>query len=292
MSERVLVGDIGGTNSRWAIFDGTLGPVSVTKTRDAHSLGQAAHQFLQGRDVQACCVAVAGPVENGKAVLTNADWVADPGAMGVPTRILNDLEGAAYGVGLLEQHDVHWPLGVSPHVGDTLVLGVGTGFGGAVIQDGQVTPLEPGHEIFVPADGGDLDGLVLEGTTVEHLVSGPGLLRIVRHFGSKYPAPPDIPDANVSDWLLLNAETDPLAQVACHAFRQAFIDASVALADRWGAGRILYMGGVVEGWTEHLTRAGAWEEIGSRTGCHLGVVRHPYPGLLGAGRVGQSLIPS
>ena len=292
MSERVLVGDIGGTNSRWAIFDGSLGRVYKTKTRDARSLREAAEQFLQGRQVAACCVAVAGPVENGKATLTNADWLADPAAMSIPTRVMNDLEGAAYGVGLLKKEDVVWP-GASPdRAGVTLVLGVGTGFGGAVIQGESVTPLEPGHEPFLPADGGNLKGLIQPGTTVEHLLSGPGIVRMWRHFGPAFPKRPDISDADVSDWVVEHATIDPLAIAIRDAFCSAFVDASVVLAKRWNAARILYMGGVVEGWTGLLTSTKAWDKIERIAGCQVGVIQHPFPGLLGAGRLGQSLVGS
>ncbi len=290
MSKFVLVGDVGGTNSRWAIFDGSIGPVSVTKTRDARSLREAAQRYLQGRPVQSCCVAVAGPVVEGMATLTNADWVADPRALEVPTRVLNDLEGAAYGVDLLGPDDVLWPSGTPQNDGVCLVLGVGTGFGGALIRDGQVLSLEPGHEPLFSTAEGSMYGLLVSGTTVEDLVSGPGLVRVWSHVQAEMEGGPHLDDAEISDWVVANAGADPFAAEVSRVFRSALVDASVALAIRLGAKRVLFMGGVVQGWALHLTQTGSWTEIERRSGCTIGLIQHPYPALLGAGRVGRLLI--
>ena len=290
MSKRVLVGDIGGTNSRWAIFDGALGPVTVTRTRDARSLGEAAHQFLQGRTVDACCVAVAGPVEEGSATLTNADWIADPRAMSVPTRVLNDLEGAAYGVVGLAGEDIEWSGSGSSFAAKTLVLGVGTGFGGAVLDSDVVVPLEPGHDRLVPANPEIFYGLLDATTTVEDVVSGPGLVHMWEHFRIRLALQDTAEPTDLGEWLLANAEADAVAKAVCTAFRHALVDATVSLAGHWSVQRVVFMGGVIEGWFDYLGKVGAWEDIENRTGCVVGRIRHPYPGLLGAGLVGQSLI--
>ena len=290
MSKRVLVGDIGGTNSRWAFYDGELGPVTITKTADARSLGEAAHQFLAGRTMDACCVAVAGPVEKGAAKLTNADWVADPRAMSVPTRVLNDLEGAAHGVLALFGESIEWCGDVPKAVEKTLVLGVGTGFGGAVVDGDTVFPMEPGHDLFVPEDDAVFCGMVSPSTTVEHLVSGPGLVLMWEHFRRRQSVRNHERPADLGTWLVDNSVSDEVAAAVCTAFQTALIHATVTLARRCDVKSIVFMGGVVDGWSRHLAEAGVWEGIGKQAGCSVGRVAHPYPGLVGAGRVGLSLV--
>ena len=290
MSKRVLVGDVGGTNSRWAFFDGELGPVTVTKTRDARSLAEAAEQFLQGRTVDACCVAVAGPVEKGAAKLTNADWVADPSAMHVPTRVLNDLEGAAHGVVALRGESIEWNGSVPQGEERTLVLGVGTGFGGAVLDGDMVRPMEPGHDRFAPEDDAVFCGMVCSTTTVEHLVSGPGLVFMWEHFRRLQSVESDERPADLGAWLVENSRSDALATAVCEAFRTALVHATVTLARRCDVTSIVFMGGVIDGWCRHLAEAGVWDDIGQQAGCSVGRIAHPYPGLVGAGRVGLSLL--
>ena len=164
--EAVLVGDVGGTHSRWAIFDGELGPIDVSKTSTARSLVEAARPY-SGR-YRAAGVAVAGPVEQGKVVLTNADWRGSVSDLDVPVRLVNDLEAVAFSIPLLTARDIQWWGGRGESLERVLCLGIGTGFGGALFTPDDVIAMEPGHE---PLHGGFGD------QTVESVVSGLSLAR-------------------------------------------------------------------------------------------------------------------
>ncbi|MFC6929881.1 glucokinase [Actinomadura yumaensis] len=76
-----LVADVGGTNARFALIAGPgAAPerIGTLRTRDYPGLAEAAAAYLERHapDVRldAACLAVAGPVANGRFRLTNADW--------------------------------------------------------------------------------------------------------------------------------------------------------------------------------------------------------------------------
>ena len=81
----ILAGDIGGTNSRLAVFTGepNLLTESVTHNAAHPSLEAIVRAFLDAQpasiraQIDRACFGVAGPVENGEAVLTNARLTVD-----------------------------------------------------------------------------------------------------------------------------------------------------------------------------------------------------------------------
>jgi len=122
--------------------------------------------------VDACGVAVAGPVKDGRVALTNADWRGSEADVSKPTRFLNDLEAVAFAVPMLTDADLEWWTPPIDNPKRVLCVGVGTGFGGAVWTESEVVVMEPGHEILEGFDHFD------HPVTVEHVVSGPGLQRL------------------------------------------------------------------------------------------------------------------
>src|SRR5205823_3392160 len=80
-----LAGDIGGTNSRLAIFDSNFSKVheSVTKNAGRSSFTEIVKEFLKSapqdavKQIKKGCCGVAGPVANGKVTLTNLSWQLD-----------------------------------------------------------------------------------------------------------------------------------------------------------------------------------------------------------------------
>ena len=165
-SEPILVGDVGGTHSRWAIFRDDLGEVDVCKTAEARSLREAAKRYAG--QYRAAGVAVAGPVVDGRVTLTNADWSGSESDLAVPVRLVNDLEAVALSIPLLKAEDYQWWHGRGESLSRVLCLGIGTGFGGALYTHDGVVAMEPGHEPL----GGEF------GTqTVESVVSGVALGR-------------------------------------------------------------------------------------------------------------------
>lgn len=199
----VLAGDIGGTNSRLALFrDREDSPLFDRKypSADAPSLEAIVATFLdEAREVfgtrpapERATLAVAGPVAGGTSRITNLPWFVDARRLekqaGLRQVLLvNDFEAAAYGVTLLGAEHLA-PLGGGPRqpVGPVVVAGPGTGLGAAFLvwSEGQrrylVLPSEGGHGDFPPRTA--LEWGLLAFLTARHgrvsyerVLSGPGL---------------------------------------------------------------------------------------------------------------------
>ena len=157
-----LVADIGGTNTRVALADGREIVDSTIRrysNRDFAGLETVLRRYIadeNGVDPKAACVAVAGPVRDGRATMTNLDWTIDKETLGRATRaetvaILNDLQAQGHALGYIAAENIRTilegPAG-QPNAA-RLVVGVGTGFNAAPVFDLEqgrvVTPSESGH---------------------------------------------------------------------------------------------------------------------------------------------------
>ncbi|OSP56164.1 glucokinase [Pseudoruegeria sp. SK021] len=152
-----LVADVGGTNTRVAIFfDEDMTPTSVRRFRNAEfaSLEAVLKQYLADLDGVSCsaaCVAVAGPVRDGIGRMTNLDWVMDGATLCTATGaaqgfVINDLEAQGHA---LDDVDTRCVLGHGRPAAATstrLVVGLGTGFNAAPVH-----PVEDGSEFYVVA---------------------------------------------------------------------------------------------------------------------------------------------
>ena len=103
-----LVGDVGGTHTRLAIFDATgRAPLfeAVLASREHATFEEAAERFLHeagGAPPSVAALAVAAPIEKGTAAFTNLAWRLDERALARRLRIekvvlLNDLAASARG---------------------------------------------------------------------------------------------------------------------------------------------------------------------------------------------------
>lgn len=131
-----LVGDIGGTRARFALAEGGTireGSRQVLAGADFPTLDAALRHYLAGQGgprIAALCLAVAGPVSEGRAQLTNRDWVATEAGLRDLTGaarawLVNDMLalGAGAGGARLTRLRAGRPSG-----GQSLVVNVGTGF--------------------------------------------------------------------------------------------------------------------------------------------------------------------
>ncbi len=159
---RVLVADIGGTNTRVALAEGgRLVPGSVRRYRNAQFGGLEAvlGRFLEetgaGRPA-AACLAMAGPVHEGRGRLTNLAWTLDTEVLTAATGaetvdLLNDLQAQGHAIGHLSQEAMQVILPGPPPRLDApqLVVGIGTGFNAAPVYNtprGRLVPAsEAGH---------------------------------------------------------------------------------------------------------------------------------------------------
>ncbi len=199
-SDMILAGDIGGTNTRLALYRRDpvrADPVHRASFRNDEfaSVHEIVAKFLAATaQPTLACFGVAGLVDNGVCHLTNRNWTVSERAfsaqLGVPTILANDLAAAAVGV-------VHLPEGSFVGLqqgtrnwgrGNIAVVAPGTGLGqAAAIWDGvRHHPLatEAGHADFPPVSPIELElanwlrGRYGGHASIERVLSGPGLLDI------------------------------------------------------------------------------------------------------------------
>ncbi|MEO1238223.1 MAG: glucokinase [Pseudomonadota bacterium] len=194
-----LVADIGGTNTRVALSDGpSLRTDTVRRYKNSAFDGLEAvlSAFMQDFapcDVEGACIAVAGPVRDGKAHLTNRDWAIDADTVARPTgakiiSVLNDLAAQGHALGHIDEDQLRWLApGVASASPDRLVIGVGTGFNCAPVHDGAfgrlVSAAEAGHANLPIRTEEDLELLRFVETAhgfpaIEDVLSGRGLERV------------------------------------------------------------------------------------------------------------------
>ena len=164
----ILAGDVGGTKANLGLFeakDGKLARVNFKRfsSQAYPGLEQIMNEFLRDASgkVTSASFGIAGPVVNNTVKATNLPWMVDGAVLakelGIPrVRLLNDLEAAAYGVGVLEPSDMEvLHTGVSAPEANRVVIAAGTGLGeGILFWDGkQHVPMatEGGHADFAPA---------------------------------------------------------------------------------------------------------------------------------------------
>jgi glucokinase len=203
----LLVADIGGTNTRVALAEGRqILPDTIRRYSNAEfpGLESVLRRYIEdegGVDPKAACVAVAGPVRDGRATLTNLDWTIDKTTLMSATRaktvaILNDLQAQGHALGHLDPSVIR-PILAGPAVqahAARLVIGVGTGFNAAPVfetANGRlVPPSEAGHANLPIRTEADLRLCRYVETAhgfpgVEDVLSGRGLERAYAWLGDE-----------------------------------------------------------------------------------------------------------
>jgi glucokinase len=196
-----LVGDIGGTNARFARVSPDNGrPILASSffCADYPDIEAAIRAYLILQELPQpgrICLAVAGPVVDGRARMTNHNWEIDTAELarrfGCETAVINDFQAQALATTALDADEVEWlaePAGASRAPRDLggirLVAGPGTGFGvAALLADGTVLASEGGHIGFAPVTDHELAILSLFRTqhrrvSVERLLAGSGLANL------------------------------------------------------------------------------------------------------------------
>ena len=169
----LLVGDIGGTHTRLALFEykKTIKVIRENKFLSSNysSLISAIQTFIKNEDanIEAASFGVAGPVKNGRCQTTNIPWLIDIKEIADVLNIsnaylLNDLEANAYGISCLQDNDFYvlnqWDVKSS---GNACILAAGTGLGEAGLYfDGKkLSPFacEGGHADFGPQNDMEIE---------------------------------------------------------------------------------------------------------------------------------------
>ena len=198
----LLVGDIGGTKSRLAIFADNADPrrplaEEVLPSSRFSGIEALIRAFLKRTNLTAdrACFAIAGPVINGRATVTNLPWIAEAETLrrefGFRSlRLLNDLAATVRALPLLEPQEIHTLCPGEPAAqGVIAVIAPGTGLGEAFLTREGTRRLEHasegGHADFAPGSPLEMDLLrelrkEFDHVSCERVCSGPGLWRIYR----------------------------------------------------------------------------------------------------------------
>ena len=196
----ILAGDIGGTNTRMAVFeyDAQHPRVAVEEKYPSgkyNALHEIVAEFAQKHDceITRASFGVAGPVVSGKAKTPNLPWEVDSSRLAqvldLPrVGLINDLVANAYGIAWLGPDDVVViNEGDEGARGNAAVISPGTGLGEAgMYWDGRKHhpfASEGGHADYAPRD--DLEMELADHledrfgrVSYERVLSGPGLLNI------------------------------------------------------------------------------------------------------------------
>ncbi len=317
MNTPVLVGDIGGTNARFALAEpGEHRPRLIKPqtlpTADFASLQQAAGHYLAGIGIQPekAAIAVASPVRGDEIRLTNRAWSFNRSelaeALGLKhLTVLNDFGATARAVAALETGEFESLNGPerNPLQAPISVIGAGTGLGMALLVDcpahqWRVVETEGGHISYAPLGSEERrihDWLSARHgrVSVERALSGSGLAKIHAALAGDPPGKSDWPDQSLRDPADIVAAAiageDRAAREALARFCAILGSVAGDAALIHGAATLAISGGIVPRFIPFLKSSAFRERFldKGRFAAHLEqvqiiVVTHPEPGLLGA----------
>ncbi len=272
-----LVADIGGTNTRVALAEGTrLLPETVRKYRNAEypGLETVLRAFIAEEDGVDCigaCVAVAGPVRDGVGTLTNLDWKMDQETLARATQaetvsILNDLQAQGHALGHIAEENLREIVPTPEHspLAAKLVIGVGTGFNAAPVYTTAagrlVTPSEAGHANMPIRTETELRLCQFVETAhgfpaVEDVLSGRGLERVYRWLGHEAGDPAELSSADIMG--ALERGDDPRAEEAAKVFVRILgtVAGNLSLI-HLPFGGVFFSGGVARAFAPYLMQYG------------------------------------
>ncbi|MET0274972.1 MAG: glucokinase [Phenylobacterium sp.] len=307
-----LVGDVGGTNARFALVDaqGHVRNPRIFAAKDYASITDVIAEYLNTtagkKRPPRAVIAVAGPVVDGEIEFTNLDWQISEGDLLAhfefeAVKLINDFAAQALACPRLHPEELR-PIG--PKIrgasdAPVLVLGAGTGFGVAALvraERGDVAiATEGGHAGFAPGDEVEMEvwkrlaarhGRV----SVERLLSGPGLYDLYKALGDIEGKPAPLTDQRAVT--VAGGEGDALAGAALDRFCAILGSVAGDLALSFGArGGVFISGGIAPRLVDRLDNGGfrARFEAKGRLSPYVAdiptsLVLHPYPAIIGAAR--------
>jgi glucokinase len=309
-----LVGDIGGTNARFALVD------SEHRVRNLHvytaanyaSLSEVIADYLERtmgrRHPPRAVLAVAGPVLDGEISFTNLAWTVSEGDLLATfefeaVKLLNDFAAQALGCPRLDPEDLRpiGPAGLRGAGADCpiVVLGAGTGFGIAGLARGGLGDLaiatEGGHAGFAPNDEVEVEvwqrlhakyGRV----SIERLLSGQGLFDLYLILCELNQAEPVCRDEKAV--MEAGGAGEPAAAAALDRFCAILGSVAGDFALSFGArGGVFISGGIAPRMADRLAASqfrARFEDKGRLRDFVKDIptplVLHPYPAIIGAAR--------
>lgn len=312
----ILIGDIGGTNARFAILQDSLSePVNfpVTDTAGFASVEQTIQKIVLDQtslQPESAILAVAGMVSGEEIHLTNRGWTFRPTDMLDSLRlsgiiVLNDFEAQALAVSVLGSNDMEQVGGgVAEDGAACAVLGPGTGLGvaGLVPFNGTWIPLagEGGHIDIGPRNDREVEVfnhlIKIEGrASAEEVLSGRGLVNLysavcaARSDRPEFTAPSDISASGL-------ASDDPAAVEALDLFVTLLGRVAGDMALIFNANGGVYLTGGIARKILPALQSGAFRQAFDDKAPHsdymanipVQVVTHPLAALAGIAALAQT----
>lgn len=310
----LLVGDIGGTNARFALADRDnvgFGDALTLKCADFATPVDAIRHYLEAVAAPAptaVCLAVAGPVIDGNVKVTNNHWNLSTDEMSEALgtdriMLLNDFEAVAWSIPHISADSLE-SVGQASYKDlptqsfNIAIVGPGTGLGtGGLCKRGDyLFPIvgEGGHIGFAPKSRAQIELLEVlrekfERVCVERLLSGSGIeniywaLNVIGGETNKHLSAAEV-------FAAASEGTDPVAADATQLFFEILGQVAGDVALVLGAQDGVYLaGGIVKRYPEMLHISGFRNEFESK-GQHRSMmeriptrlITYDEPGLLGA----------
>ena len=198
--DHTLVGDVGGTNARFALAERTpQGTIELHHSnrfavKDFAHFNDAVEAYLDDIEVKPkrAAFAFAGPKFDDEIRMTNVDWIVSENNLKSifgfqEAVVLNDFVAMANGATVIPDDGFQTLItGKVNYAKPVAVMGPGTGLGLSCILPGRpprIMPTEGGHTAFSPQSDLEIEVLrywddKIPFVSAETLISGPGLYRL------------------------------------------------------------------------------------------------------------------
>lgn len=304
----ILLGDVGGTNCRFALVKKRgrkFFYFKIYKSKNFKNLFEIIENYLkeslhlQKEKVELAILAVAGPVFDKEAFLTNLNWKVSSQELEKSFNLkkvllLNDLEALAGCLNFLKKEELIPLYGLPVKAFPKAFLSLGTGLGEAVlVKEKPLTllPTEAGHTFFSPLEEEEwnyLNFLKKKGEELswESTLSGKGLSLLYEFFYKENKSSEEITS--------LAKEGKPFAKKVILKFIELIgRKVSQTALTSLPLGGIYLAGGVILGLKQFLMdkenysffQKGYLENFKMRfllQKIPVYIINHPFPGLLGA----------
>jgi len=306
-----MVGDIGGTNARFALAQITAHQEIIISDYEKYE----ADRFDRFEDIVSCFLdkfghhprqavfAVAGPVQNGEMQFTNRDWCLRETDIAricniESVTLINDFAAMARAVPQLQQDSfIDIQHGVAIDGAPIIVAGPGTGFGACLIvpsqNDWQVLPGEGGHSSFAPMT--DFEKELVSAlqrhwpiVSIEHICGGANLDILTRIMFDLHNQPPEI--IKPHEIIDRAGQGDEICRALCDIRAMATMAGLANMALIGGArGGAVIAGGVAKHLADYLSAPeaiarfrAAWPETDFLATMPVRLMTNPIASLVGA----------
>ncbi|BAL24995.1 glucokinase [Azoarcus sp. KH32C] len=308
-----LVGDIGGTNARFAFIAGSGQEMAAMRTlscADFEGPADAIEHYLGEAGLARprwCAFGIANPVDGDFVRMTNHRWAFSILELGERLaldrlKVINDFTALAMALPALAPKELVQVGGGEALVGRSIgLLGAGTGLGisGLVPSGGDYVPLEGegGHVTLAASNAHEAELIAwlsrrYPHVSAERVLSGPGLVALYEAHAAVGGQPSEqLSAAEISQRGL--AGTCALCVETLHTFCAMLGTVAADLALILGARGGMYVGGGIvpkfgdffarSGFRERFEQKGRFSEYLARIPTY--VIHAPYPGLVGAAQV-------